>query len=95
MAKRGGQRNTDSIILGVLDVMQGHINGINTEIKEINEKLNPVCLIIKGNGVEPIANQVKRNTDWRNKMSGALRVVSIALGATGFIGIVLKILKVI
>ena len=33
------KRNTDSIILGVLDVMQGHINSINVEIKDINKKL--------------------------------------------------------
>ena len=96
------KRNTDSVILGILDVMQGHINStqkyissINAEIKDINEKLNPVCLIIKGNGIEPLTNQVKKNTDWRNKISGALKIISVALGATGFIGIILKIFKVI
>lgn len=95
MAKKGEQRNTDSIILGILDVMQGHINTINTEIKDINGKLGPVYLVIKGNGVEPILDQVKKNTDWRNKVMGAFKVVSIALGATGLLGIALKIFKVI
>ena len=99
MAKKGEQRNTDSVILGILDVMQGYINStqqgissINTEIKDINEKLNPVCLIIKGNGIEPITDQVKKNTNWRNKVSGAISSIKWILGFLGF-GFIILILK--
>lgn len=95
MGKQSEQRSNDSIMMTMMEIIQGSISDINGEIKDINEKLNPVCLIIKGNGVEPLSDQIKENTDWRLKMTGGIKLVLIILGGSGGFGILLKILKII
>lgn len=67
---------------------------IETEVKDINKKLIPICTIIKGNG-KSLPDQVENNTKFRWKITGALILLSI-LTMGGWIvtlNILLKVLK--
>lgn len=63
------------------------IGGIRGEMKNMNEKLIPVCT-----KMELLPKQVGKNTAFRLKTTGALKIIGILLAVSG---VLLKIFKVI